>query len=318
MSVVVLNWNGKKFIDGFLQTFARQNYPMNRLELLFVDNLSSDNSVEYFESAIKKYSKVNYKVVQTGGNFGYAGGNNRGMSHTAGDYILVCNNDLEFDSSLISELVQVAQEKHAAITVPKLMYLYKKGIINNAGSRIDESSHWPIYEIGANEKDKGQYDKVREITAFCGACVLFARDFLHNVGMFDDKFFMYFEDGDLSWRGQKAGYKYYYVPKAIALHHHTGTSKEGSPLFNHFVGRNRLLILTKNGHLRPLLTAWGITLRDHLLLRLKSLWQAMRGKYPKKQAVNELWRSQRMLWAALLLTPYAICKRLGIIGESKL
>src|SRR5207253_3238034 len=125
------------------------------------------------------------------------------------------------------------------------------------------------------------------ISALCGACVLFSREFLQKVGLFDSKFFMYFEDGDLSWRGQKAGFTYYYSPKAIANHIHTGTSGEGSPLFNHFVGRNRLLLLTKHSSLVPWLKGWAKTLRDQVLLRVYRLFLALVGKYSKRLAWRE-------------------------------
>ena len=93
---------------------------------------------------------------------------------------------------------KVTEEKNSSATVPKLMYLNKPGIINNAGSRLEPGNDWPVYEDGANEKDIGQYDTVREISAFCGACVLFTREFLQKVGIFDKKFFLYFEKSENS------------------------------------------------------------------------------------------------------------------------
>jgi len=315
VSVVVLNWNGKRFIDPFMKSFQQQTYPDDRLELLFTDNGSTDDSVAYLQ---KKYKDSRIQPVLNDKNYGYAGGNNLGMRHATGDYVLICNNDLELAKNAVSELVASAQRTRADVTSAKLMFLNKPGIINNAGSRLDQNSDWPVYEIGMGEKDNGQFDTEREISAFCGACILIRRDFLETVGMFDKTFFLYFEDGDLSWRGQKAGKKYYLAPKAIAYHVHTGSSKEGSPTFNHFVGRNRLLILAKNGRFIILLRALAKTLRDHLFLRVKNLWAALLGKYSRTAAMREFWQSQKMLWAALLLLPYAWCKRFGIIKEEKL
>lgn len=316
VSVVVLNWNRKKFVDPFMKTIIDQAYPKDRLEVLFTDNASSDGSVEYIKN---KYGDLPYlKVVQNAQNYGYSKGNNLGMHQAKGDYVLVCNNDLQLEKDAVKEMVKVAEQKQAGAVVPKLVYANKKGYINNAGSRLEPNSDWPIYEDGKDEKDTGQYDEVREITAFCGACVLFSRKFLKNVGLFDSKFFMYFEDGDLSWRGQKAGYSFYYAPRAVALHEHTGTAKEGSPLFNHFVGRNRVLILTKNAGFRIITKAWLKTFRDHLLLRLKRLLLSIIGKYPKRQALREFMASQKMIWAAAIMTPYALGKRYHIIKEDKL
>jgi len=316
VSIVVLNWNGRRFIDPFMASFEKQTYPHSEIELLFVDNGSSDGSVSYLE---KNYAATpNLRVIKNGDNYGYAGGNNRGMRHAKGQYVLVCNNDLVLDKNLVSELVNVAREKNAAATVPKLMYLNKPGIINNAGSRLAPDSDWPVYEDGANEKDTGQFDTTREITAFCGACVLFSREFLNKVGMFDRKFFLYFEDGDLSWRGQKAGYRFFYAPKAVALHAHTGSTTEGSPIFNYYVGRNRLLILLKNAKFKVFLRGLAKTLRDHIMLRLKNLYRALRGRYSKRQAWHEFILSQKMLWATLLLSPYILLKRWRLIKEETL
>jgi len=316
VSVVVLNWNGKRFIDPFMKSLAAQTYPRERVELLFTDNGSTDDSVEYFN--MHYGDNPGNKVVLNGANYGYAGGNNLGMLQASGEYVLICNNDLELKEDAIEQLVGTAQRHQADVTSAKLMYLNRPGVINNAGSRLDTTSDWPIHEIGINEEDHGQYEDDREITAFCGACILVRRDFLQTIGMFDKRFFLYFEDGDLSWRGQKAGKKFYYAAKAIAYHVHTGSSKEGSPTFNHYVGRNRLLILTKNGKLKPLAKAWAKTIRDQFLLRVKRLILAIRGKYPKRLALREFWLSQKMIWAAIVWTPYALGKRYHVIKEDHL
>ena len=316
ISVVVLNWNRKKFVDPFMKSITAQSYPKDRLEVLFTDNASDDGSVAYIK---QKYGNLPYlKVIQNNKNYGYSKGNNLGIHQANGDYVLVCNNDLELKEDLLMELVAVAQEHNAAATVPKLVYIDPPGVINNAGSRLEPRNDWPIYEEGKDEKDKGQFNSVREISAFCGACVLFSRQFLTKVGLFDPRFFMYFEDGDLSWRGQKAGYKYFYTPKAVAYHVHTGTSTEGSPLFNYFVGRNRILILTKNAGLAVIAKGWAKTLRDHLLLRIKRLFLSISNKYPRRLALREFLASQKLIWGAIWMTPYALAKRLGIIPEDHL
>jgi GT2 family glycosyltransferase len=283
---------------------------------VFADNGSTDDSINYLENTYGHLS--NLKIVLNGKNYGYSGGNNLAIHQATGEYVLVCNNDLELQKSLLRELMQVALEHDADAVVPKLMYLNKPGIINNAGSRLEPNDDWPVYEIGANEKDNGQYDSVREVSAVCGACVLFKRSFLEQVGLFDAKFFMYFEDSDLSWRGQKQHKKFFYAPRAVAFHFHTGSSKEGSPLFNHYVGRNRLLILTKNASFRVIAKGWYKTLRDHLALRVKNLVKACYGKYRLRLALIEFVRSQHIIWAALWLTPYTLLKRYGILNEDHL
>ncbi len=316
VSIVVLNWNGKCFIDPFMKSFYTQTYPRDRLELLFTDNASGDDSVAYFNANYTVNDRI--RVVQNNENYGYAGGNNLGMKQAKGDYILVCNNDLELDKNVVKELVSASEKYNSSVTTVKLMFLNKPGFINNAGSRLETESNWPTYEIGMNEKDEGQYDTDREITAFCGACVLFRRGFLNTIGMFDKRFFMYFEDGDLSWRGQKAGHTFYYAAKAVAYHVHTGSSVEGSALFNHFVARNRVLIMLKNARLRIILSTYKATINDHIIFRIKNLVAALRGRYGKKLAIREFLLSQKMLFSLMLLTPYALLKRTKLIKEDLL
>jgi len=314
ISVVLLNWNGKRFIDSFMEGFLKQNYPKDRMELLFVDNCSSDDSVDYFKNNYGKNKGV--KIILNKKNLGYAGGNNEGLRKISGDYALVCNNDLVMEQDTIKELVLAAQKHNADVTSAKIMYLNRPGVINNAGSTLEKDSDWPIKEIGINEKDGPKYNADYEISAFCGAFILIKKSFLKTVGLFDDRFFLYFEDGDLSWRGQKKGKKYWLAASSVVRHYHTGSSEEGSPTFNHFVGRNRLLILTKNAKYRVLAKAWMKTFKEHFVIRIVRVLLSIKGKYPKKQAVHELYLSAKMILAALLLTPYALGKRYGILKEN--
>jgi GT2 family glycosyltransferase len=117
-------------------------------------------------------------------------------------------------------------------------------VINNVGSRLLQGG-WGG-DRGFLEVDHGQYDQPQEVFAWCGAGVLFRPDYLRDVGLFDERFFMYYEDTDLAWRGRLRGWRYRYVPTALLRHVHAATSVEGSPMFNHYVQRNRLLMLTKN------------------------------------------------------------------------
>ncbi len=117
-------------------------------------------------------------------------------------------------------------------------------VVNNVGSDLVDGS-WGG-DRGFLEPDSGQFDDPREVFAWCGAGVLFRPAYLREVGLFDERFFMYYEDTDLSWRGRARGWRYRYVPGAVLRHVHAATSVEGSPLFHHYVERNRLVMLTKN------------------------------------------------------------------------
>jgi GT2 family glycosyltransferase len=141
-------------------------------------------------------------------------------------------------------------------------------IVNNVGSVIIEGGYGA--DRGFLEPDTGQYDAPAEVFAWCGGSVLLRPDYLADVGLFDDRFFLYYEDTDLSWRGRSRGWRYRYVPDARARHIHAASTGEGSPVFQHYVERNRLLMLVKNAPARMaaaavwryLLTTASYTRRD--------------------------------------------------------
>jgi GT2 family glycosyltransferase len=117
-------------------------------------------------------------------------------------------------------------------------------VINNAGSIIVEGGYGA--DRGFLEVDSGQFDISEEVFAWCGAAVLLRRAYVDDVGGFDERLFLYYEDFDLSWRGQARGWRYRYVPESVVRHVHTASSVEGSAVFDYYVERNRLLVHAKN------------------------------------------------------------------------
>lgn len=124
-------------------------------------------------------------------------------------------------------------------------------VINNCGSCLVEGGFGA--DRGFRHPDSGQFDEADDVFAWCGGSVLLRRDYLDSVGVFDDAFFLYYEDTDLSWRGRAQGWSYRYVPTALVRHVHSATNVEGSARFDHFTQRNRLLMLAKNAPLPMLL-----------------------------------------------------------------
>ncbi len=117
-------------------------------------------------------------------------------------------------------------------------------VLNNVGSIVLPDGHGA--DRGYLEPDEGQFDQVEEIFAWCGAAVLLSRRYLETVGLLEERFFLYYEDFDLSWRGRAEGWRYVYVPGSVVRHVHSASSVEGSRLFQHYDERNRLLTLTRN------------------------------------------------------------------------
>jgi GT2 family glycosyltransferase len=117
-------------------------------------------------------------------------------------------------------------------------------VINNAGSLILSGGFGA--DRGILERDDGQFDQPADVFAWCGCCVVLRRSYLKDVGLLEPRFFLYYEDLDLSWRGQARGWRYRYLPASTVRHHHTSATVEGSPLFQHYVERNRLLVHARN------------------------------------------------------------------------
>jgi GT2 family glycosyltransferase len=117
-------------------------------------------------------------------------------------------------------------------------------VINNVGNRLVHGGYGG--DRGYMQMDEGQFEEEQEVFAWCGASVLMRRRYLEEVGLFDPRLYLYYEDFDLSWRGRARGWRYQYVPGSVVRHVHAATSAEGSALFTHYVERNRLLVLAKN------------------------------------------------------------------------
>jgi GT2 family glycosyltransferase len=124
-------------------------------------------------------------------------------------------------------------------------------VIQNAGSVLIAGGY--AGDRGFTEVDRGQYDKPADVFAWCGCAVLMRREYLEDVGLLDERLFLYYEDIDLSWRGQLRGWRYRYVPASVVRHLHATSSGEGSELFQYYVERNRLLVHLKNA---PASYAW--------------------------------------------------------------
>ncbi len=124
-------------------------------------------------------------------------------------------------------------------------------VINNVGSNLFAGGFGG--DRGFLEVDEGQYEEPVDVFAWCGGAVLLRRAYLDDVGTFDERFFLYYEDTDLSWRGQLRGWRYVYEPNAVVRHHHASSAGVGSTLFRYSTERNRLLMLAKNA---PWRLAW--------------------------------------------------------------
>jgi len=236
ISIIVVNYNGKKFLSGCLNSIFLQTYLP--FEVIMVDNASTDDSLEYVQ---KNFPDV--KIVAQSTNLGFAGGTNAGIRMAKGEFIFTLNNDTITDSHLLEEIVQpMQQDSHVGVCGSKM--ILPNGRINSTAICISRSG--AAWDRGMDEPDLGQYDTPEEVFGACAGAALYRRSMLEEIGLFDEDFFLFMEDVDLAFRAQLSGWKCMYVPSARVVHFHGGTSGTGSELAVYYGNRNLIWYIIKN------------------------------------------------------------------------
>jgi len=232
ISVVVLNWNGRRYLQDCLPSIKKQSY--RDFEIILVDNASTDGSVGY----VKKNFK-NIKVIQNKTNVGFCRGNNLGIENSMGDYIFILNNDTRLDKNCLKELMNsVNRNPHTGMLCPKISY---------HDTKETDSLGLVISKSGLS-KDIKDY-KTKPFCP-CGGAAFYKREMLEDIKLDDDyydsDYFIYMEDYDLGFRARLRGWECTAVPKAIVYHLHGATMKN-QPDKSVYLGiRNRLYTIIKN------------------------------------------------------------------------
>jgi GT2 family glycosyltransferase len=243
VSVLILTWNGKRFLKECLDSLTAQTF--RDFEIILVDNGSNDDSATYVR---ENYPWV--RLLELPENLGFSGGNNRGFAKCVGKYIVTLNNDTKAEPGFIEALVDAAEsDKGAGMVAAKMLNFYEPGRIDSVGVKI--TSNGLGCNIGVGEADRRQYDKPAEVFGPCAGAALYRRKMLDEVGFFDPDFFAYYEDVDLAWRGRLAGWRCVTAPRAVVYHVHSATSGKMSPFTVYQVHRNKWYVILKN---------WPITL----------------------------------------------------------
>jgi GT2 family glycosyltransferase len=238
-SVIVLNYNGRRFLDSCLEALAAQRL-RGGCEVLLVDNGSQDGSVEHVRD---RHAWV--RILEIGRNAGFSRANNLAMREARGRHLVLLNNDTRVRPGWLQALVESADANpRAGAITSKLVFADRPGVIQNAGVLLLDDGGGG--DRGTGEQDRGQYDERVEVFGFCGAAALLRRETLEDAGGLDETFFSYYEDTDLSWRMRLRGWTVLYEPRAVVEHVHSGTSEERSAFFTFHADRNRLFTLLKN------------------------------------------------------------------------
>jgi GT2 family glycosyltransferase len=238
ISVIVLSWNGKHFLETCLTALRRQTF--EDFEVILVDNGSTDGTAEYIG---ENFPEVRIVVLKE--NRGFTGGNMVGYGRANGELILLLNNDTEVDDCWIRELHKASQEYPAAgIFASKMMLFSMRDRIDNCG--FDLMAAGMTVDLGRGEQDSDEWSAPRSVFGACGGAVAYRRSMLEKIGFFDPDYFMTFEDLDLSFRAQLAGYDCIFVPNAVVYHHYRGTMTKYPARQVYFSQRNIEFAYLKN------------------------------------------------------------------------
>jgi len=243
VSVIIVNYNGIGLLKVCLKSLVSQAY--KQIEVILVDNASSDGSVDFVR---KSYPQI--KVVENKRNLGFANGNNIGFREARGNLILFLNNDTRVTKDFLNILVDnVLNDSKVGGVQSKIFLMDQKKVLDSVGTFLTNTGI--MYHYGVHRKDAAKYSKKIAIHTAKGACMLFKREVLEKVAVngeiFDRRYFAYFEESDLCHRVWMAGYEIYFIPESVIYHKMGATS---SKLANSFVQfhsyKNRINSYLKN------------------------------------------------------------------------
>ena len=223
ISIVLVNWNGKRFLSDCLHSIAAQSYQPT--EVLIVDNASTDGSQELL---LREQRHYHYQLVCNECNLGYCGGANLGIRQTRGKYILVLNPDVILDVTFLEQLFDIAEQNpNFGILTGKLLR-FDRRTLDSTGQFLRKN--FSPLERGYGEPDQGQYEQPGFVFSACGAAAWYRRAMLDDIQIngeyFDESYFAFYEDLDIGWRAQLLGWNAYYVPTARAYHYRGGGLSE--------------------------------------------------------------------------------------------
>jgi GT2 family glycosyltransferase len=239
VTVVVPNWNGETFLDLCLSSLRRQSF--RDFETVVVDNGSSDGSVKLVE---RDFPEV--RVVRLPENRGFSAAVNAGIRASEAQYVALLNNDTEVDPRWLEALVRAADNHpEAGLFASKLVDFKDRRILDGAGDALRRSGL--PYRLGHGEIDRGQFEKEAFVFGACAAGALYRHTLFEDIGLFDEDFFAYCEDGDVSFRAQLAGYRCLYVPDSVVYHIGSASTGGKRSTTNTRLGtQNGINLLVKN------------------------------------------------------------------------
>ncbi len=245
VAIVILNWNGRKYLEQFLPSVMATTYPGARVVL--ADNASTDDSVEFVKT---RYPQV--QIIINKENYGFARGYNEALQHLDDPYVVLLNSDVEVQPGWVEPIIDLMEsDPLIGACQPKILQYNNRRLFEYAGAAggfLDRLGYpfarGRIFDYC--EEDRGQYDTNVPVFWASGAAMFVRLDAYKKLGGLDEYFFAHQEEIDLCWRMQLEGYKIYCCPAAVVYHVGGGTLPKGNArkVFLNF--RNNLIMMWKN------------------------------------------------------------------------
>ena len=271
IAIVILNWNGRKYLEQFLPFVVASTY--GGKEIIVADNASTDDSISFLR---ENYPRI--RVIALDRNYGFAGGYNQALKQVDSDYYVLLNSDVEVEPGWIEPVIDLLEkDRSIGACQPKIKMYANRELFEYAGAAGGwlDFLGYPFAKgrvFDVCEQDKGQYDEAKPVFWASGAAMFVRADLYQQLGGLDNYFFAHQEEIDFCWRLQLADYRVYSCPASVVYHVGGGTLPKGNErkVFLNF--RNNLIMLAKNLPAGQL--AWKMPLRLLLdaISALKSLF----------------------------------------------
>lgn len=244
IAVVILNYNGQKYLEQFLPGVIQNSPGAN---VIVADNASTDDSINFLT---KEFPETELIVLDK--NYGFSGGYNKALAQAEADYFILLNSDVEVTEGWLSPMIEFMETSpEYGACQPKIKAFHKKDQFEYAGAAggfIDKLGY-PFCRgriFDEAENDTGQYDEPTDIFWATGACLMIRSDLYHELGGLDDDFFAHMEEIDLCWRLHHAKKKIICLPQSTVYHVGGGTLQKENPFKTYLNHRNGLFLLLKN------------------------------------------------------------------------
>jgi GT2 family glycosyltransferase len=282
VAVVILSWNGRVYLEKFLPSVVATTYPS--YDIIVADNRSTDDSVAW----LKQYYP-NVRIIDTGGNLGFAKGYNAALKQVTAEYFILLNQDVEVAPNWLEPLVNaMEQDSDMAACMPKLRAFHHRSHFEHAGAAGGylDALGYPFCRgriFDQVEEDNGQYDQSQEVFWASGAALCIRPELFRRFQGFDEDYFAHMEEIDLCWRLKRAGYKIGVVPASVVYHVGGGSLKKEDPRKIYLNFRNSLSMLYKNLDFVELV--WKLPLRMLVLDVVAFMKSVIEGKWKEALAI---------------------------------